>query len=169
MSTLKTDIAEQLQQEHAAILAFLKELKGLAHSASGTPDERLGWQEGVERSLSSLCSHLKAHFTFEESGGFMTEVLNALPNLALSVVRLKEDHKVILAQSEELQRIAEEEVLTSEKLSNFILRVLSLIRNLEQHEHKEIALVKGAFVDRPGNDRLEEASRRRFLGQPVAS
>lgn len=114
MSTLKMDIAEQVQQEHAAILALLKELKGLAHSASGTPDERLGWQEGVKRSLSSLCSHLKAHFTFEESGGFMAEVVNALPNLALSVVRLKEDHKVILAQSEELQRIAEEEVLTSE-------------------------------------------------------
>jgi hypothetical protein len=113
MSTLKTDIAEQLQQEHAAIPALLKELKGLAHSAVGSPDERLGWQEGVDRSLSSLCSRLKAHFAFEESGGFMTEVVNALPSLASSVVRLKEDHKVILAQSEGLQRIAEEEVLTN--------------------------------------------------------
>jgi hypothetical protein len=150
MSTLKTDIAEQVQQEHADILALLKKLKGLAHSASGTPDERLGWQDGVESSLSSLCSHLKAHFTFEESGGFMTEVVNALPNLALSVVRLKEDHKVILAQSEELQRIAEEDVLTSENLSNFILRVLSLIRNLEQHEHKEMVLVQGVFVEDSG-------------------
>ena len=53
-------------------------------------------------------------FAFEESGGFMSEVVNGLPNLASNVMHLKEDHRTILDQSEELCRIAREEALTPE-------------------------------------------------------
>jgi hypothetical protein len=147
MSTLTNSIAEQLKQEHAVILAVLKQLKGLVWHSGDAREDRLGWQERVAGSLSSLCSHLKAHFAFEESGGFMTEVVNALPNLASKVIHLKEDHKVILDESEELSRIAKEETLTSETLPNFALRIFSLIRRLERHEQKETALVQSAFVD----------------------
>jgi hypothetical protein len=147
MSTLTISIAEQLKQEHAASLAVLRQLKGLVWHSGDAREDRLGWQERVAGGLSSLCSHLKAHFAFEESGGFMTEVVKALPNLASKVMHLKDDHKAILDQSEELCRIAKEEALTWETLPNFTVQIFSLVRRLERHEQKETALVQSAFAD----------------------
>jgi hypothetical protein len=147
MSTLTNSVTEQLKQEHAVILAVLRQLKALVRHSGDAREDRLGWQERVAGSLSSLCSHLKAHFAFEESGGFMTDVIKALPNLASNVTHLKEDHKVILDESEELCKIAKEESLTSETLPTFALRIFILIRRLERHEQKETALVQSAFVD----------------------
>lgn len=147
MTALTKSMAEQLRQEHAAISSVLTQMKGLVQHSESAQKDRAVWQQRVEASLSSLYDHLRHHFAFEESGGFMTEVVNVLPNLDATVNRLKDEHRSILAETEQLCGSIRQDALIAEKLVDFTLAVLLLIHRLERHEHAENALVQHAFAD----------------------
>jgi len=147
MAENRVDIAKQLQQEHEAVLAIVNRLETLAEQA--IRDEREpGWGDSVRDSLSSLHSHLKNHFAFEEFGGFMEEVLHALPSLSRQVERLRADHERMLADLGRVSSIAEECATATgpppRELCEEVHRFLEMLR---RHENEENNLVQRAFLD----------------------
>jgi hypothetical protein len=146
MPTLIKNIAEQLQQEHQMIGAAAKDLRKLVEQPVSLDEEESNWLSLVRDSLLSLGSHLKTHFAFEEFGGFMEEVVGALPNASPQVEYLKQDHQTILAESERLCRMARGGSPSSET-SQLRKNILHLLELLNRHEHTEIELIQEALMN----------------------
>lgn len=146
MATLIKSIAEQLQQEHQMISAAAKELKDLVERPLSPREGDSGWMDSLRDSLLSLGAHLKTHFAFEEFGGFMEEVVGTSPNSSPQVDHLKQDHQAILAESEQLCRMASGEAPAPEPLQ-LKKKVLHLLEFLNRHEHAENDLVQRVLMD----------------------
>ena len=140
MPTLIKNMAEQLKQEHQIIRVAAKKLKDLVERpASSNEAEQAIWLKSVHELLVSLSSHLKAHFAFEEFGGFMEEVVAMSPNDSPQVVRLHQDHQTIQAEGESLCALAAK---TSTRTPQLKRRILRFLEELDRHEHAENGLVQ---------------------------
>ena len=147
MAENRLDIAKQLQQEHEVVLGIVNRLEHLAEQAARDEREQ-GWGESVRDSLSSLQSHLKNHFAFEEFGGFMEEVVHALPSVSRQVERLRTDHERMLADLGRVSSIAGEcAAVTGPPPPNLCEEVHRFLEMLRQHENEENDLVQRAFLD----------------------
>jgi hemerythrin-like domain-containing protein len=149
-SATQVNIAYQLKKEHACIHATTKRIEKLI--AAIQPQRRaLEWSSSLLENLSSLREHLERHFEFEETGGFMEEVLKALPNISREVESLRRDHQVLAYEINDLYKRAERLILDNGPSSREIgADIKHFLHSLREHERKENELVLHVFLDDVG-------------------
>jgi hemerythrin-like domain-containing protein len=143
-------IANQLKKEHSRIDVIVRKIEKLV--ASIKPQRRaLEWSSSLLENLSSLREHLEKHFEFEESGGFMEEVMKALPNMSPQVEALHRDHEILTYEINDLYRRAERLILDNGPTTREIGEdIRHFLHSLREHERKENALVLRVFLDDVG-------------------
>ena len=89
---------------------------------------------------------LKAHFRFEEEGGYMVEISRARPMLTPKLVELKEQHACILRALDEVQdelNVAIDPLQQTRELSD-------VARVIRRHEEEENSLCQLALMQDVG-------------------
>ena len=129
-----------LREEHAAVDNLLRQLK--THVAD-TPSHQINeWLYELATRFSRLKAHMARHFAMEESGGFLTPVLEARPTLATEVEHLKHEHaelRALMANIEaEIKGLKPDDCLLIDDACH---RIQHLIMELKRHqEHEELLL-----------------------------
>jgi hemerythrin-like domain-containing protein len=143
-------IANQLKKEHAYINEIIKKIEKLV-AVIGPQRPALEWGSSLLENLSSLREHLEKHFEFEEMGGFMEEVMKALPNISPQVESLRRDHQILAFEINDLYRRAERLILNSGPTSREIGEdIKHFLHSLHKHERKENELILRVFLDDVG-------------------
>jgi hemerythrin-like domain-containing protein len=147
MPATHVSIANQLKKEHAYIHEITGKIEKLV--AAIKPQRRtIEWSSSLLENLSSLREHLEKHFEFEETGGFMEEVVKALPNISPQVETLRCDHQILAYEINELYRRAERLILDNGPTSREIGEdIKHFLHALHEHEKKENELVLHVFLD----------------------
>jgi hemerythrin HHE cation binding domain-containing protein len=119
----------------------LDELEVLATpSPADLPPTRM--REVLARALDALDVALRSHFTFEEQGGYMREVLAARPSATRRVTALREQHAALRERLNELRaRVLDGHL---EPLQRELVELVAAVR---AHEDAERDLVDGALED----------------------
>jgi len=142
--------AKQLKKEHAYIHEIIKKIEKRV-AMIGPQRPALEWGSSLLENLSSLREHLEKHFEFEEMGGFMEEVMKALPNVSPQVESLRRDHQILAFEINDLYKRAETLILdngpTSREMGEDIKHFL---HSLGEHERKENELILHVFLDDVG-------------------
>jgi hemerythrin-like domain-containing protein len=148
--TTNVSIANQLKKEHAYIDEITRKIEKLV--AAVKPQRRaLQWSSALLENLSSLREHLEKHFEFEETGGFMEEVIKALPNISPQVEALHRDHEILAYEINDLYRRAERLILDNGPTTREIGEdIKHFLHSLRAHETKENAMVLHVFLDDVG-------------------
>ena len=150
MPATNVSITSQLQKEHAYIHALTNQIEKLV-AATKPQRRRIEWSSSLLETLSSLREHLEKHFEFEESGGFMDEVVKALPNVSQQVEALRRDHQIIAYEVNDLYKRAERLILDTGPTSKGIGEdIRHFLRALREHEKKENELVLRVFLNDVG-------------------
>jgi hemerythrin-like domain-containing protein len=150
MPATNVSIASQLKKEHAYIHEITKKIEKLV-AVIKPQRPALEWGSSLLENLSSLREHLEKHFEFEETGGFMEEVMKALPNISPQVESLRRDHQILTFEINDLYRRAERLILDSGPTSREIGEdIKHFLHSLREHERKENALVLHVFLDDVG-------------------
>ena len=150
MPATNVSIASQLKKEHDYIDEITRKIEKLV-AAIKPQRPALEWSSSLLENLSSLREHLEKHFEFEETGGFMEEVMKALPNISPEVDSLRRDHQILFFEINDLYRRAERLILDSGPTSREIGEdIKHFLRLLRVHERKENDLVLRVFLDDVG-------------------
>jgi len=102
----------------------------------------------LEAEIGTLREALRAHFEFEEEGGYLSQVLKGNPRLASQVDILKGEHPRLLAEADALAR-----TLAQGPVSAMREAVQTFLRRLNGHERREASLLQAS----PGSSPLAEA------------
>lgn len=137
----KSDIAKQVEQEHACLKRDLADIK--RDMMKAVKGEAFGeWRLEFMWRLRDFRVHLLKHFDLEEEGGFMAEILSEAPEAMGQVEKLETEHQEIittldgiLADMKKLERNDEE------KLEKIRTRVLELVSTVHAHEAAENELI----------------------------
>jgi hemerythrin-like domain-containing protein len=150
MPVINTTLASQLQKEHDYILEITVKIESLL-KATSRQKQTVDWSSSLLESLSLLREHLERHFDFEETGGFMEEVVRVLPNVSQQVERLKSDHQIMMYEINDLYQRAEKLILYNGSVIKKIeLDIKHFLQLLGDHEKKENQLVFRVFLDDVG-------------------
>lgn len=139
-------ITRQTQVEHEMLRHLMEGLR-----------ITVGWQvEGTDaaRKLSTLRfmvesfqRHLERLLALEEQEGYMDLVLTGQPRLARTVTALKAEHQTFRTEARRLEERLEHLPGTDRAgLAEVCTELLVLLRSLDAHRSKEIALLQEAFV-----------------------
>ncbi|MEW5976958.1 MAG: hemerythrin domain-containing protein [Acidobacteriota bacterium] len=146
----KNDIIKRVLRERDKVFEIVGYLEELAREKVDPP-AKVAWVRRLAEHLASLERHLKAHFKFEETGGFMEEVLSMIPNADLRVERLKSDHGALLATTANLLKGANNPAHENADSGSLCQELSQFLSRLRHHEHEEIDLVQQAFLDDVGS------------------
>lgn len=144
MISEQLSVVEALKQAHINLLKDLAELEDTLKSSAGKDSAAM--HSRLERARADILEH----FRFEELNGYMDAVLHRQPNLARSVEDLREEHRQL---TQELDQLIER-ARTGRRLEEaFCEQVCSWLQSVRRHESSENILVQDAFnVDFSGID-----------------
>ena len=139
---------ETLEQQHADVSIRVDRLELLSRSNLDTlPDER--WRAVMQHEATRLRTALRAHFAFEERGGFMKSVIERHPNQDRDAKRLLEQHDRILEGFDELLDL----LVKPSPREAIELKVGLLVEQLRTHERTETRfLQEGILRDQGSGD-----------------
>jgi iron-sulfur cluster repair protein YtfE (RIC family) len=128
-----------------------RQIEQLLHLLELTLDEAsvngrsLAVRDTVLDQLDKLDHCLAEHFKREEEGGFLEDVMAAVPRFADEAGRLLKEHEEMLRHLRELAREARENVeVFRTDWQSFAATMRNLIRQLTSHELRENSLLQRA-------------------------
>lgn len=126
-------LADVMQHEHEKLATYVVNLRQLLEG-------EFDWLE-LDRVLTEFDRCLRAHFAFEETGGYMTEVLRRLPGTTATIETLKREHEQMTADLREVRYL----VVDRENPCQVREKLLAILKLLRTHEATENLLVQEAF------------------------
>ena len=139
---------QTLAEEHAHLEALLARVDGLLAGGDDGPT-----REALLPLLQELADRCRRHMELEESGGYLPEVRNRLPNLAGTLDRLQGEHTTL--QRELSETLASARAAPSSKvLGDAVLgRLRQWVAQIRNHEMRENRLVQEVLnTDLGGGD-----------------
>lgn len=133
-SETSTSLSEAFQQEHEMLGEQICQLR----AALGND---LDWVD-LDRVLTELDHCLHSHFEFEETGGYMSEVVRRMPGKQATVQSLVDQHQQLAATLKETRHLVvdrEDEERVRELLAGWL-------ELLATHEATENELMQDAFM-----------------------
>ncbi len=144
-------IAQKLAEEHKKLAGIVADLRAVAGEVPAQP--RDAWLDSLRKCFFAFRAHMIRRFALEEVAGFMREVLERRPTLSRQVELLHQEHRDILALTEEIQEgltaVAAEDASTIEDLC---MRVSFLLSNVDHHTEHENLLVSYVFTQDIGGE-----------------
>ena len=102
----------------------------------------------VEREYRKLSKAIIAHFDYEESDGYMSEILLNAPQFASQVDLLVKDHATLRGMLQELDTLSYEDG----PLTEFQEKICAALEAVRVHEQKENTLLQSYLVEELGRD-----------------
>lgn len=130
---------EQLGREHARLGALLTQLSNLV---SG-PSE--GLASRLPPLLQDALAHCRQHMEYEEREGYLSGVMDRLPNLTDTLEQLRGEHAQLLAELE--SRLADANAVQGDRAmaETVVPGVREWLERIRDHEIRENTLVQEAF------------------------
>jgi hypothetical protein len=130
---------EELGREHARLGGVLTQISNLM---SG-PAEGLAKQ--LPLLLEEALSHCQQHMQYEERQGYLSGVMDRVPNVAETLETLRGEHAELLEELE--ARLAEARAAGSDRTmaATVVPRVRKWLERIRDHEIRENTLVQEAF------------------------
>ena len=122
-------------EQHEEIMLALQRLR-VAAAWDGNMLSEAHLRRVLVLDLEGLLDLLRAHFAFEEEGGYLSWLVEGRPETKPEVDRLEREHAVILGKLEDLVRGAETAALVSMKDG-----IIEVLQSLEKHEAAERAVI----------------------------
>jgi hypothetical protein len=131
---------EEIRAEHVALGQRIHQLGEMLQlrDREGSPE---AWSASVLERLEEFDRALRAHFAFEERGGYFAEVLAAAPRLSEKAARLKAHHAEYRGQSAALLELAGKAAGAAD-WDAVHARCARLLVALREHEREENELVR---------------------------
>ena len=137
----KSDIAKQVEQEHACLKRDLADINEDAMQAL-RPETFTEWRLEFMWRLRDFRVHLLKHFDLEEEGGFMAEILSDAPEARTQVDKLEaEHHEIIRTLDGILAKMKELEPRDEQTLQEIRTEVANLVSTIHAHEAAENELI----------------------------
>lgn len=130
---------EELGREHAQLGALLTRISNVV---SGPAE---GLAEHLPRLLEEALRHCRQHMEYEEREGYLSGVMDRLPNLAGTLELLREEHAELL--DELAARLAEARAAATDRTmaATVVPRVRKWLERIRDHEIRENTLVQETF------------------------
>jgi uncharacterized protein YciI len=129
-------VVDALLRAHRELLTRLRELEAAARAAPA--EQASAWSVRLE----AVRAVLVEHFRFEEEDGYMAAVLQREPEMERKVEELRQQHRQLLAELDDLQSAAKD---AGSIPAEFGDRVRFWVRHVREHESQENLLVQDAF------------------------
>ncbi len=142
MTQTDTNLAEGLLRAHRALE---NEMERLQKQVTITTHEEL---TSLGASLEKVHTHLLNHFRFEEQDGYMTEVAQRAPQKDRTIQALLDEHQTMAQKLEELRKETGQAITYLDSLCS---KIQDWIKQVNDHEQRENALVLDAFQVDIGN------------------
>jgi len=142
-NTTERDIAKRAYAEHQALLHQCREM--IAFLDQGVFGSDKEWADQCMALFGPFFGHLRKHFSVEETGGFMTPVLEVRPTLHPQIEKLKQEHVDMIGKGcmiiERLRGAGDADW----RMEDVHSHILSLLDALQKHEQTENQLLVMAF------------------------
>ncbi len=146
------EVAEQIKVEHYLLQQLMEGVR-----------RTTGWQvEGPDASrkvstlrflVESFQRHLDRLLTLEEHGGYMDLVVVSDPRLSRTTATMQAEHDRFRTDARQIAGRLEALPATDlVELGGICEALLGLVRQIEKHNHKEIALLQEAFGQESGGE-----------------
>ncbi len=150
MSLKKSDIAVQIEQEHACLKRDMVDIKETV-TREVAEKEFPDWKLEFMWRLRDFKNHLSKHFDLEEEGGFMKEILTEKPEAMSKVKKLEAEHNQILSDLDGiLKDLKMMDVRDFSKIEDIRNRVTQLVSTIHAHESAEQELMQAVYCQEYG-------------------
>lgn len=137
---------EEIKNDHRELWSLLKRIRGCCaalETASASLDEFIGL-------LYELRDALGMHFALEEAYGYFDDAIDVAPHIADNAERLRNQHRVLYGEINDLAEVAEElqfaQVATS-AIRELVEGFERFDAKLTAHEADERRLLMSAYLD----------------------
>lgn len=147
----RPDLAAWLREEHLQVEALADRLRQTVAVVPrvATPV----WLNELRDRLGHFRAHMIKHMAMEEEGGYMAEVLERRPGLALRVGALQHQHRQVRRLLDDLHQLlgemAADQLLLAQDCGR---RIDSLLDTIQRHEDAENDLVQFVFTEDLGTE-----------------
>ncbi len=150
MTTQKSDLARQIEQEHACLKRDMGDIENAFDKVYFVHDFT-EWRIEYTWRLRDLRLHLLKHFDLEEEGGFMQELLEQTPEMGGKINTLKLEHTKIVTNLDAILTLLRDMQYKSEPVLLQIKQHVSrLINDIRRHEEAESELIQLAYCQEYG-------------------
>jgi len=148
----RSRVAEKLAEEHDKLARIVTDLRRTNDRPPAQPSE--AWLEALRECFFAFRAHMIRRLALEEVAGFMREVLDRRPTLAREVEHLHNDHREILALTEQIHlSLGKVTPADTPALAEVRLRIDFLLDTVKHHTSHEETLVSFVFTqDLGGQD-----------------
>jgi iron-sulfur cluster repair protein YtfE (RIC family) len=127
-------------------------LRKLCQQASDYLSRRQATRVKLTETLVQLRHELLDHFQQEELGGYFREVINIAPRLKGRADALRAQHLDLKARLDRLQSLAQQDEQTESWWQEMIAEFGGFLREFDEHERGETALLQEAYTRDIGTD-----------------
>ena len=144
------DLPTRIRAEHERVMKEVREIRAII--GADTPAERFPeWRLGLLQLLGDLANDLLKHFSLEEEGGFIREVLSRAPQKAQIVQRLQREHAEITRR---LNKVVMDVEAVRQGNESGVLdirrRTTAVLSLLDAHEAAEASLSQETYLQDEG-------------------
>jgi hemerythrin-like domain-containing protein len=131
------DLAAWMRHEHQAQIELAKVLR--EHLANPPQVGRGAWLDSLRSGFERFFAHLRRNFKAQETGGYLTTLVELRPTLSKQVEQLRGEHAELLRMAgriqAELAEVGETDRLQSADLTARILRFVAIVTQHDQREN----------------------------------
>ena len=140
MGDVKSGLFQRILKEHEDLSIEVGELRSLLSQGPGDVE-----RSAVVKVLDRLWATLGRHFRFEEEEGYLTQVVNRFPNWSTEVERLRQEHRFLHDELEQIRALLDDEARCENSAGELCDRLNHWLAKLSDHEHRENQICQEAF------------------------